>query len=172
MRIINVLPRLLIIFLLSTFLNTLFAAEKVLCLVTSDLDKEVGKMVYELDEEARVIKHLYRERYIDNKLIERVEMYPKDLLGDGVILSKRDKHIAVRLYSYNFDESSGGVLYLDTLYSGVSGQRKEYPIEVRIENNNNALITYNQVPFNRMHFIAKRSPILGPIGIEKVNFMK
>lgn len=152
--------------------NSAFAFEKVLCLVTNDVDKETGKMVYEMDEETRVVTHLYKERYVNDKLVERAEVDMEDLLGDGIVLHRKDKYITVRLYSHNFDQSSGGILYLDTLYNGVKGERKEYTIEVRMDGGESAVMSYNKVPFNRMHFVAKKSPILGVIGIEKVSFMK
>lgn len=165
-------PRILAIIALSTFITSAFAAEKVLCIVTNDVDKEVGKMIYEMDEDTRVVTHLYKERWLNDKRIERVEMYAKDLLGDGVVLNRKDKYVTVRLYSHNFDESSGGVLFLDTLYNGVNGQRKEYTIEVRMDGGTDAVMTSNGVPFTRMHFVAKRAPIVGAIGIEKVVFSK
>ncbi|MBY0415463.1 MAG: hypothetical protein K2Q18_14925 [Bdellovibrionales bacterium] len=149
-----------------------YAGEKVLCLVTSDLDKEVGKMVYEYDDETRVVTHLYKERHLNDKLIERVEVNIDDLLGDGLILHKKDNYITVRLYSHNFDISSGGVLYLDTLYNGVKNERKEYLMEVRMDGGEDAVMTYNKVAFTRMHFVPKKVPILGIVGIEKVNFLK
>lgn len=168
---LSIVPKMLAAFTIMTISFSAFAAEKVLCTVTNDVDKEVGKMVYEYDEDSRVVTHLYKERWLDNKRIERVEMQAKDLLGDGIVLNRKDKYVTVRLYSHNFDESSGGVLYLDTLYNGVNGQRKEYTIEVRMDSGE-AVMTYNKQAFNRMHFVAKRSPILGVIGIEKVNFTK
>lgn len=168
---LSILPKMMAVLALSTVLSSAFAAEKVLCIVTNDIDKEVGKMVVDYDEDSRVVTHLYKERWVDDKRIERVEMNAKDLLGDGIVLNRKDKYITVRLYSHNFDESSGGVLYLDTLYNGVNGQRKEYTIEATMDGGD-AVMTYNKQPFNRMHFVAKRSPILGVVGIEKVNFMK
>lgn len=166
-----ILSKIMAVVALSTIMSTAFGAEKVLCVVTNDIDKEVGKMVVDYDEESRVVTHLYKERWVDNKRVERVEMSSKDLLGDGIVLNRKDKYITVRIYSHNFDESSGGVLYLDTLYNGVNGQRKEYTIEATMDGSD-AVMTYNKQSFNRMHFVAKRSPILGVIGIEKVNFTK
>lgn len=164
------LPKFIITLALTTILSIAFGTEKTLCIVTNDIDKEVGKMVVDYDEDSRVVTHFYKERWLDNKRIERVEMNAKDLLGDGIVLNRKDKFITVRLYSHNYDESSGGVLYLDTLYNGINGQRKEYTIEARMDGSD-AVMTYNKKPFSRMHFVAKRSPILGVIGIEKVNFM-
>lgn len=171
MQISNVVTRSLLALTLSVYSLSLSAAEKVLCVVTSDVDKEVGKMVYEMDEDGRGIKNLFKERYLDNKLIERVKLDPESLNGDGIVLHKKDKYITVRLYSHNFDQERGGVLYLDTLYNGVKGERKEYTIEAGIDQGD-AVMTYNKKSFGRMNFVAKRSPLLGIIGIEKVEFSK
>ena len=167
----QLLPKMLTILALSTLISSAFATEKVLCVVTSDIDKDYGKIVVDYDEESRVVTHLYTEKWVNNVRVERIEINSEDLIGEGVVLNKKDKHIIVRLYSHNFDKSSGGILYLDTLYNGIKGQRKEYTIEARMDGSD-AVMTYNNQPFNRMHFIGKRSAILGVIGIEKVNFIK
>ena len=168
---LSILPKIVAVLALTSLLSTVSATEKVLCIVTNDIDKEVGKMVVDYDEESRVVAHLYTEKWVNNVRVDRVEINADDLNGNGVVLNRKDKHITVRLYSHNFDKSSGGILYLDTLYNGVKGQRKEYTIEARMDGSD-AVMTYNHQAFNRMHFVAKRSAILGVIGIEKVNFLK
>ena len=170
MQLSNVLSRSLAIFMLTTFISGAEAAEKVLCLVSSDVDKDTGRMVYEMDEEGRAIKHLYKEAYVNGKLTERVEVNMADLLGDGIVLHKKDKYVTVRLYSHNFDEERGGVLFLDTLYNAVKGERKEYTIEVARTSDSEITMSSNGKNFNSMKFIAKRAPIVGVIGIDKVNF--
>jgi len=171
MQLQKIVPKVLGIFVFSAIFNLTYAVEKVLCLVTSDVDKDFGKMVYELDEDGRSIKHLYKESYSNGTLTNREELQIKDLLGSGIVLNKIDKHVTVRMYSHNFDAESGGVIYLDTLYNGVTGERKEYVIEVN-HDGENAHMIFNKLEFSRMNFIAKRSKILGIIGIDKVNFMK
>lgn len=156
-------------FFMGSFFQLAQAEEKSLCLVTNDIDKEVGKIVYEIDEEQRVIKHLYKERYLNGVLLERSELNPEDLNGDGIVLHRKDKYITVRLYSNNFDPYRGGMLYLDTLYNGVNGQRKEYRMEASIEGTE-AKMYYNKKAFTKMNFVAKRSGILGVIGVERVDF--
>jgi hypothetical protein len=39
---ISILPKMVAVLALSTILTTAFGAEKVLCIVTNDIDKEVG----------------------------------------------------------------------------------------------------------------------------------
>ena len=148
-----------------------FAREEVLCEVTNDVDKEMGKMVYDYDDETRTINHLYKDRYVNGKLMGREELKVEDLMGDGIVLNRKDKYVTVRMFSHNFDEVRGGVLYLDTLYNGVNGERKEYTMEVSIAPGEVKMM-HNNLEVNKMHFVAKRSRVLGVVGIEKVVFSK
>ncbi len=165
-------PLALSVFMLSTFINATEAAEKVLCVVASDVDTDIGKLVYEMDEDGRGIKHMYSEKWVNNKLVDRAEINILDVNGNGIVLHKKDKYVTVRLYSHNFDIERGGVLYLDTLYNAVKGERKEYTIEVSKNADNDIEMFNNKTKFSNMKFIGKKSPILGVIGIEKVNFSK
>lgn len=159
-----------IVWTLSIFLLFIFKAqaeEMLLCHVTNDIDKDEGRIIYEMDEDGRKILHLYQDSYHDGVRSARIELRASEL-RQGIVLNRKDKYITVRMHSDNFDET-GGVLYLDTLYSGVSGERKEYVLEMAINKSRPELIQ-NKVPFNKMKFIAKRSRVLGVIGIEKVLF--
>jgi len=145
-----------------------FSAEKVLCTVSSDIDNDYGKIVYEMDEDERSIKHLFMDSYHNGTLSGRIEM-KADGLKDGVVLVKKDKYNVVRMHSDNYDAESGGVIYLDTLYSGVSGERREYEMEIAKDTSGMTLV-HNKEVFSKMKFIAKRSRVLGVIGVEKVTF--
>lgn len=145
--------------------------EKVMVEVSSDIDKEIAKLVYVIDEDSRVLTNLYIDSYLNNKKIKRQEVDTSTINGRGIILHQKDKFVTVRLYSHNFDVTQGGILYLDTLYSGVSGERREYEIDVTMDNDE-AVMKYKKQAFSKMFFKAKRAPIVGPIGIEKVTFSK
>lgn len=145
--------------------------EKELVVVTSDIDKDVAKLVYVMDDDSRELIHLYQDNYKNNKRVERIEIDPSEVNGRGIVLHKKDKYVTVRLYSHNFDVQHGGVLYLDTLYSGISGERREYEIEVTMQDGVTTMLHKKQA-FGKMHFKAKKAPIVGAIGIEKVTFSK
>lgn len=145
-----------------------FAQEKVLCTVTSDIDSDVGKIVYEMDADGRAITHLYQDTFKNGSRTDRIEL-KADGLRDGIVLNKRDKYVIMRMHSDNYDVERGGVLYLDTLYSGVSGERKEYVMEMAMDKDGPVLLA-NKQTFTKMKVVAKRSKILGVIGIEKINF--
>jgi len=157
------------IFFLFSFI--LHAEEKVLCTVTNDVDSEMAKMVYDMDEDQRAITHLYKDTYKAGQRTERVEMKVSDLTSGGIVLNRKDKYVTVRMWSDNYDAERGGVLYLDTLYSGVSGERRQYNFEIAMDKNGPVMV-YAKQEFSQMKFIAKRSRVLGPIGIEKVLFSR
>lgn len=144
------------------------AAEKVLCTVTSDIDSDVGKIVYEMDAEGRAIAHLYQDTYHNGSRTDRIEL-KADGLQEGIVLNKRDKYVIMRMQSDNFDVERGGVLRLDTLYSAISGERKEYVMEMAMDKNGPVLLNAGK-SFSRMSVVAKRSKVFGVIGIEKINF--
>lgn len=145
-----------------------FGAEKILCDVASDIDRDTAKIIYEMDEDNRSIKHLYQDTFQGGVRIGRIELAAEGL-KDGIVLNRKDKYITVRMRSDNFDPERGGVLYLDTLYSGVSGERRDYVMEMAMDESGMILVK-NKLKFTKMKFIAKRSRVLGVIGIEKVLF--
>lgn len=146
------------------------AEEKVLCTVTSDIDNDVGKIVYEMDGDNRAIAHLYQDLYHDGVRTERIEL-KTDGLRDGVILSKRDKYVILRIHSDNYDSERGGVLYLDTLYNALTGERREYDMNLAMGPLGPELTSKKQL-FNKMQVTAKRSKVFGIIGIERISFGK
>lgn len=156
------------LFLLMSFMSFAQAEFKVLTTVSSDIDKEVSKIVYEV-EDGRSLKALYNEVYLNNVLVERTQLDISAINGNGVVLHRKDNYVTVRLYSHNFDEERGGVLYLDTLNNGITGKRKEYEIVTYIDGGNAEMFN-NKKKFNNMKFVAKKSGVFGVIGIERVEF--
>lgn len=157
--------------ILFLFSLALHAEERVLCTVTDDVDTDVAKMVYEMDQDQRAILHLYKDIYKNGQRTERVEMKVSEITNGGIVLNRKDKYVTVRMWSDNYDSERGGVLYLDTLYSGVSGERRQYNFEMAMDKKGPVMV-YEKQEFSQMKFIAKRSRVLGPIGIEKVLFSK
>ena len=164
MRLRFVLPMFLSLFIWTEA----FAVEKVICVISSDIDKDIGKIVVDMNQDNRVMEHLYQDSYHDGKLIGRVELNASEL-KTGIILNRKDKYIIVRMHSDNYDSERGGVLYLDTLYSGISSERREYEFDLAMDKEGPVLI-HEKDNFSKMKFIAKRSKVFGVIGIERVEF--
>lgn len=155
--------------LATTFSFSVLATEFTLGKITSDIDKDYALLVYDRDDMTGEIVKLYADAYSQGVRVERKE-FEEAGLQRGIILLKKDKYEIVRLQSSNFERARGGTLRLDTLYSALSGERRVYEFEVLVDPDKVRLETRNG-EFNRMHFIAKRSRILGPIGIEKIQFI-
>lgn len=145
---------------------------ELLCVINSDIDNSYAKLTYDWDVEKRAIDHFYQETYENGQLTNKEEINIDGLNNGGIVLLKKDKTTVVRIWSNNFDKDRGGVLFLDTLYNGVNGERKQYELDLDKNNDNFVLTTGNKIEFNKMKFIAKRSKILGIIGIEKIIFSK
>lgn len=159
-------------FLLVLFFSFQAVASTTLCTISSDIDSNIAVLSYDMDEDQRSVTHMYQETYENGKLTSKEEINMDGLNNGGIILLKKDKLVVVRIWSDNFDRERGGVLYVDTLYSGISGERRQYEMDVSKNNQGNIILLSNKNEFNKMKFIAKRSKVFGVIGIEKIVFSK
>lgn len=146
------------------------AKEVTLARITSDIDGNYALLVYDRDDVTNEVKAMYADAYEGGQRVER-KAVDENGLNTGIVLLEKDRYQIVKIQSSNFDRDRGGIFKLDTLYSAVSGERRVYEFEVSVESDRVVMETRNG-EFNRMHFIAKRSRILGPIGIEKIQFIK
>ena len=153
------------------FISFNLYAEEVLCTISSDIDSSIAKLTYEMDQDTQTITHMYQEKYENNQMTDREEIKVEGLTAGGMILLAKGKLTVVRIWSDNFDKNLGGVLYLDTLYSGVSGERRQYEIDLA-KNKTGLVLSNNKNDFTNMQFIANRSRMFGIIGIAKINFSK
>lgn len=155
-------------FMLSYSAYALDSEEKILCTAISDIDSDVGKIVYQMDQDNRAIQHLYQDTYHNGNRTNRIELKAVEL-RDGIVLNRRGKYDVIRIHSDNYDPERGGILYLDTLYSGISGERREYEMELAMDKSGPVLIADKQ-NFSKMNIVAKRSKLFGIIGIERIGF--
>ncbi len=140
-----------------------------LCRITSDIDSNMAILNYEMNDESRLVEHFFQDSYEAGKLVSHEELDLNKLNNGGIIMLKRDKHVVVRIWSNNFDNDQGGILYLDTLYSGINGERRQY--EINVVKIGDVLKMYqNNREITRMKFIAKRSKLFGIIGIERIEW--
>ncbi len=166
------LIRSLQVFAVSSFMSlSLMAKELRLATITSDMDSNSAVLIYDLNEVTGSIDHFYQETYENGKFATREELKIDGLTNGGIILLKKDKYNIVRIWSDNFDREQGGVLYLDTLYSALSGERREYEMDV-VKGGEGLVLLNSKKEFDKMKFVAKRSKVFGVIGIEKIQFSK
>lgn len=161
----------LVLFLSFNSWSNSWAKEFVLAKITSDIDGNYALLVYERDEQTNEIVSMFADAYESGARVER-KIVDENGLSKGIVLLEKDRYQIVKIQSSNFDRDRGGLFKLDTLYSALSGERRVYEFEVVVNPEDVVLETRSTGEFNRMHFIAKRSRVLGPIGIEKIQFIK
>lgn len=154
-----------VIMMISIF-NVAKAAEQTVATVSSDENNSVYKLVID-SKDGRGIEHFYKDTYEDGKRSRRTELDPQVLMKTGMILEQRDQYIVMKLKSNNFDLEQGGIVVVDTLYSGVSGERKSYEIQLAQDKSGWALFKQGKT-IKEIQIKANRVMILGTVGIKNL----
>lgn len=147
-----------------SILNVAKASEKAVATVSSDESKIVYKLVID-SKDGRGIEHFYKDVYEDGKKTRRIELDPKVLMDTGMILEQRDKYVVMKLKSDNFDLEQGGIVVVDTLYSGVSGERKTYEIQLAQDKSGWSLFKAGKT-IKEIQIKTNRVMVIGAVGIK------
>ena len=154
-----------VVMMISVF-NVAQAAEKAVATVSSDESKTVYKLVVD-SKDGRSIDHFYKDIYEDGKKIRRTELDPKVMMKTGMILEQRDKYVVMKLQSNNFDLEQGGIVIVDTLYSGVSGERKTYEIQLAQDKSGWGLFRKGKT-IKEIQIQSNRVMMIGTVGIKNL----
>lgn len=73
----------------------------------------------------------------------------------------------MKLKSNNFDTEQGGIVVVDTLYSGVSGERKSYEIQLAQDKSGWSLFKQGKA-IKEINIKANRVMVLGTVGIKNL----
>ena len=152
-----------VIMMVSVF-NVAKAAEKVVATVSSDENQTVYKLVVD-SKDGRAIEHFYKDVYVNGKKSGRDEILAKTLVNSGVILEQRDKHVVLKIKSNNFNLEQGGIVVVDTLFSGVSGQRKSYEVQLAQDKSGWSLFQQGKI-IKEIQIKTNRVKVLGAVGIK------
>lgn len=109
--------------------NVAKAEEKALATVSSDDSKTTYKLVVD-SSDGRTIRAFYKDVYEKGAKIRRDLLDPAVIMKSGMILEQRDKHVVMKLKSSDFDRDQGGVVIVDTLYNGATGERRSYEVQL------------------------------------------
>lgn len=157
-------------FCFSFFLSfSLLAKETVLSIVTNDEETSVYKLIAQTDEDDRIIQNIYRDEYVNGKLLERLVLDLKAINTDGMVIKedKVRKLIILRLVADNFDFERGGIVTMDTLYNGITGVHKLYEFEI-VKDRSGYILLKDKKIVNKMHMVSNRLPIVGAVGVADV----
>lgn len=145
-----------------------FAKEDVLATITNDQNQNVYKFIAETSEETHSITALYKDEYIQGKRVDRGNLSSQDLANSsGVILEQQGAREIVNLKSDNFDLERGGRVTIDTLYNGITGERKAYELELA-QSRDGWKLFKGQKAISKLHMITNRKMFVGAVGVKEI----
>jgi hypothetical protein len=148
--------------------TALIASEETLSITDNDDNNEVYNLVVNVDDNTQTLKNLYKDTFIKGKKIRRDDLNPLDLkTSDGVILEKRDNYNVLNLKSDNFDYDRGGKIIIDTLYNGITGDRRSVDLELAKDQNSWKLFR-NKIAVSKFHVKVNKVIVLGTVGIKTI----
>lgn len=153
-----------VIMMVSIF-NVAKASEKTVATVSSDDNTKTSYQLVIDSKNGRGIEHFYKDVYENGKKIRRTELDPKVLMDTGMILEQRDQYVVMKLKSDNFDLEQGGIVVVDTLYSGVSGERKTYEIQLAQDKSGWSLFKQGKT-IKEIQIKTNRVMVIGAVGIK------
>lgn len=143
------------------------AREDIIATITNDENKEVYNMIVASDDETNTIMAFYKDDYLNGKKYERELLSSSELVSRGVVLDQRGARTVIALKSDNYDNERGGMLTIDTLYSGVNGQRKEYEVELAQSEQGWKLFKKGKL-ISKLHIVVNKKFLLGAIGVKEI----
>lgn len=149
-----------------TIFNVAKASEKTIANVTSDNSKTSYQLVIDSND-GRSIKTFYKDVYVSGKKIRREALDAQVMIKTGMILEQRDKYIVMKLKSNDFDLDQGGIVTVDTLYNGASGERRGYEIQIAQSKNGWSLFKQGKA-ISQIIIQTNRVMILGEVGIKNL----
>lgn len=159
----------LMLLALTVFSSTsVFAREEILSVTDNDDNNEVYNLVVNVDETTQTLKELYKDTYVGGKKIRRDKLNPDHLkTKEGVILEKRDNYNVLNLKSDNLDFDRGGRIIIDTLYNGVTGERKQVDVELAKDKNAWRLFK-DKKAVSKFHVRVNKVIVIGTVGIKTI----
>lgn len=158
----------LVSFFCSIYSFNLLATEEVLSITDNDDNREIYNLVVEVDDVDQSLKQLFKDTYLGGKKIRRDVLNPADLsTQEGVVLERRDKYNVLNLKSDNFDYDRGGKITIDTLYNGISGERRFFELELGKDKLSWKLFKNNKA-VSKFHVKVNKVIILGTVGIKTI----
>jgi hypothetical protein len=152
--------------LMITIFNVVKAEEQIIANVTADNKSTSYKLVIDV-RDGRNIKNFYKDVYEGNNLVRRELLDSSLMLNTGMVLEQRDSHVVMRLKSLNFDNEQGGIVVVDTLFNGVTGERKGYEIQIAKSLNGWSLFSHGK-SINNIQIQTNRVMLIGEVGIKNL----
>lgn len=147
-------------------LNVAKATEQTVATVFNDESSTTYKLVVDA-QDGRTMKNFYKDVYEKGKKIRREALNPEVIVDKGMILEQRDKHIIMKLKSNNFDMDQGGIVVVDTLFNGATGERRDYEIQLAQDKTGWALFQRGKL-VKEIYIQTNKVMLIGSVGIKNL----
>ena len=155
-------------FLALVFSGKILAKEEVIATITNDENLEVYTFVAQTNDDTNSITAFFKDDYLNGKKTERELLPSQELIeGSGVVLEKRGSQTVINLKSDNFDLEQGGHVTIDTLYNGVSGERKAYDLQLSKSSEGWRLFRGDGI-IKKLHIVTNKKFLLGTVGVKEI----
>jgi hypothetical protein len=155
--------------IMSMLLSTaILAHEETLSRTDNDDNNEVYDLVVKVNDTTQSLEELYKDTFVNGKKIKRDKLNPDDMkTKDGCILEKRDGYNVLNIKSDNLDLDRGGKIVIDTLYNGVTGERRQVDLELAKDKTGWKLFKGSKI-VSKFHVKVNKVVILGTVGIKTI----
>lgn len=157
---LNILMIICLFYSTSSFAKDLSVVE-----ISRDDADLVYKLVIDSGDEVK-IDQVRKETYQKGVLVNN-EILDQSQLAKGIVLEEQKGFKALILRSANFDNYQGGEVEVDTLFSGITGERKSAYFDLTKHATGWALFS-GSIHVKKLEIKVNKSPLLGVIGIKEL----
>ena len=142
------------------------AEESKICVITSDIDSEQTDMLIDVDA-AGTLDTIRLYKTMDKRVVSDESHPVERVMEEGIVASERQGRDIVILKTKNFNPEVGGIVVMDFLLNGVTGNRKTFQIKMTKVNGKFVVTTMEGTRVNRLVFIGNK--VLGQVvGIKEI----
>lgn len=147
--------------------NSAFAKEHLLSVITNDEDQNSYNIVLVTDEHDVSVEEVVKNEFdLRGKTIKQ-DKYDLGQLNNGVAMVVRRGYDIVKLKMSNLNDSDSADLEMDVLVSAISKERHSFDLEVKKEGASWKLFLDGKSA-RKLHFITNKKLLIGTVGIKDI----
>lgn len=153
------------------FATKIMAAPVKLVHITNDEDKTFYHLGINVDDETLEVESLYKKEFDQKGNVVSSQKYSLEQILKGVTLVERSDRQVVKIKASNLNPSDGADITIDTLYSGINGERKQYDASVE-RVGTDWKFNFESRRAQKLHFVSNKKFLIGTIGIKDIKKVK
>ncbi len=144
-----------------------FAGSQKLLVITNNIDTNIVTITLNDNSAGKFVSIDKVEKTAEGGLVneERFDLI-KLFTGPAVQVIKNKPVVKIR-FDRSFDPAYGGHFVLDYLFSGISGERRTFDMDLSKNGVKWEVIVGNK-PVTKLHFVGNKKAIVGTIGVARI----